>query len=99
RVHALRRARTLADHSLRILKPLSAFRCLLSADVSSDSGWRIAVSDKGYLLKFGSPSASTSSGTAAGALPSCRNTIECCDGTSNFFPHVLHVTASSTRIM
>src|SRR5438309_2136288 len=33
------------------------------------------------------------------ASPFCRNTIECCEGMSNFFPHVLHVTESSTRIM
>src|SRR6516162_1727466 len=61
-----------------------------------------------HRLKFGSPSASTSAApfrTVVTLLPRvppapcCRNTIECCEGTSNFFPHVLHVTESSTRIM
>ena len=33
------------------------------------------------------------------ASPFSMNTIECCDGMSNFFPHVLQVTESSTRIM
>ena len=31
--------------------------------------------------------------------PFSMKTIECCDGMSNFLPHVLQVTASSTRIM
>jgi hypothetical protein len=33
------------------------------------------------------------------APPFSMKTIECCDGMSNFLPQVLHVTASSTRIM
>src|SRR5262249_39105624 len=52
-----------------------------------------------HLLKRES-SSSPAGGTAppAGA-PFSMNTIECCDGMSNFLPHVLQVTESSTRII
>src|SRR5262249_20691357 len=51
-----------------------------------------------HLVKLTSPSASMDAAGDA-VSPFCRKTIECCDGMSNFLPHVLQVTASSTRIM
>ena len=36
---------------------------------------------------------------APAAVPCCRNTIECCDGMSNFVLHDLQMTESSMRIM
>lgn len=38
-------------------------------------------------------------GAWPGSSPFWMNTIECCDGMSNRFPHVLQMTESSTRIM
>ena len=52
----------------------------------------------GHRLKRESSSPPPVNEPCAGA-PLSMNTIECCDGMSNFFPHVLHVTESSTRIM
>ena len=43
--------------------------------------------------------AALGAGDAGPRAPFSMNTIECCDGMSNFLPHVLQVTESSTRIM
>src|SRR6185436_4544999 len=63
------------------------------------SAARALADDSVHLLKRESSSSPPVNTAELAGTPFSMNTIECCDGISNFFPHVLQVTASSTRIM